>query len=109
MSNVESTYEQKWSTYNQKQEQVDLRLTDNKVLKSWKAVIDLTELGKLFQSDGALNLKARPPISLKILGTKKGWVWGWACLSEHDESNGTKRCFKYKRIVKVNTTNENVS
>ena len=46
-------------------------------MNAWKEEFNLSEKGKLFQSDGALNLKARLPNSLKILGTmkKKGW---WA-------------------------------
>ena len=52
--------------YSQKEEKIDLRWTSNKVLKSWKEVINLSELGKLIQSDGAINLKACLPLSLKI-------------------------------------------
>ena len=54
------------STCNQRREQEELRWTSNKVLKSWKEVINLSELGKLIQSDGAINLKACLPLSLKI-------------------------------------------
>jgi hypothetical protein len=45
---------------------------DNKeVWNSGLELIDLNESGKLIWSDGALNLKACFPISLKILGTIK--------------------------------------
>ena len=53
------------SACNKKQEQEDLRWTSNKVLKSLKEVIDLSESDKWFQSDGALSLKALLPISYR--------------------------------------------
>jgi len=36
-----------------------------------KEEIDLKDLGKSFQSEGALNLKALLPLSLAIFGTEK--------------------------------------
>lgn len=44
------------------------------------------------QTDGALNLKAHPPISLKILGTMKKWLLSMY-VSEY--LKWTKSCFKY--------------
>ena len=42
-------------------------------LNVFREVIDLRELGRMFQSDGALNLNARRPHSNAVLGTvKKG-------------------------------------
>ena len=49
-------------------------------------------LGKMFQSDGALNLKARLLSSLFVLGTKKNGCW--VCLRGYGDVNGIKYCFK---------------
>ena len=49
------------------------------VLKECKEVTDLRDPGRLFQSEGALNLKVRLPLSLEMFGTvKKGYS---VCLS----------------------------
>lgn len=49
--------------YNSKQEQVVWRQVKRDALEKWKEVIDQSEVGWLFQSGGALNLKAYGPIS----------------------------------------------
>ena len=62
------------------------------ILKKLNEFMDLSEPGKLFQSEGALNLKARRPVSLKILGTRK---YGWSvCFRLWDDLYGTNSCFK---------------
>ena len=49
-------------------------------------------LGRMFQSDGALNLKACLLNSLFVLGTKKNGCW--VCLRGYGDENGIKYCFK---------------
>lgn len=58
-------------------------------MKSWKEVINLSELGKLFQSDVVLNSKACLQISLKILGTikKKKVEWFLKALKSEVKTN----------------------
>lgn len=46
-------------------------------LKGWREVIDFKKLGKVFQSDGALNWEENQPISFWILGTKKKQLSVW--------------------------------
>ena len=52
----------------QKQERDVLKCVIKDDFKKCKEVIDLSGEGRLFQSEGALYLNARRPISLLILG-----------------------------------------
>lgn len=49
-------------------------------------------MGKLFQSEGTSNLKARLPMSLLVKGTiKKGC---WVCQREYEDVYGIGYCFR---------------